>query len=88
MNQEQFLQSLSQITKSYTWSYEGNRIVGVARNGSDRGKIFNPVTAVARSTRSGVFANTKRGTTQAASRLGLTPATASSVLCTSNRGMS
>lgn len=86
MKQEQFLQSLSQITNSYNWSYEGNRIVGVARNGSDRGKTFNPVTAVARSTRAGTYANTKRGTTQAASRLGLSSGTASSVLCTSNRG--
>ena len=53
MNQEQFLQTLSQTTNSYNWSYEGNRIVGVARNGADRGKTFNPVTAVARTQRLG-----------------------------------
>jgi hypothetical protein len=86
MNQEQFLQTLSQITNSYNWSYEGNRVVGVARNGADRGKTFNPVTAVARTQRLGTYANTKRGTTQAASQLGLSQGTATSVLCTSNRG--
>lgn len=86
MNQEQFFQTLSQTTNSYNWSYEGNQVVGVARNGVDRGKTFNPVTAVARTRRLGTYANTKRGTITAANQLGLSQGTASSVLCTSNRG--
>ena len=86
MDQTQFLQTLARTTNAYSWSYEGNQITGVARNGADRGKTFNPVTAVARTMRHGTFANTQRGTTQAASRLGLTSSTATSVLCKSNRG--
>ena len=86
MNQEQFFQTLSQTTNAYKWSYEGNQVVGVARNGADRGKTFNPVTAVARTQRLGTYANTKRGTITAANQLGLSHGTASSVLCTSNRG--
>ena len=86
MNQEQFFQTLSQTTNAYKWSYEGNQVVGVARNGADRGKTFNPVTAVARTQRLGTYANTKSGTITAANQLGLSQGTASSVLCTSNRG--
>ena len=86
MNQEQFFQTQSQTTNAYKWSYEGNQVVGVARNGADRGKTFNPVTAVARTQRLGTYANTKRGTITAANQLGLSQGTASSVLCTSNRG--
>ena len=86
MNQEQFFQRLSQTINAYKWSYEGNQVVGVARNGADRGKTFNPVTAVARTQRLGTYANTKRGTITAANQLGLSQGTASSVLCTSNRG--
>tara|TARA_R110000824_G_scaffold174475_1_gene352647 strand:+ start:925 stop:1236 length:312 start_codon:yes stop_codon:yes gene_type:complete len=86
VNQEQFFQTLSQTTNAYKWSYEGNQVVGVARNGADRGKTFNPVTAVARTQRLGTYANTKRGTITAANQLGLSQGTASSVLCTSNRG--
>ena len=86
MNQEQFFQTLAQTINSYKWAYEGNQVVGVARNGADRGKTFNPVTAVARTQRLGTYANTKRGTITAANQLGLSQGTASSVLCTSNRG--
>ena len=86
MNQEQFFQTLSQTTNAYKWSYEGNQVVGVARNGAARGKTFNPVTGVARTQRLGTYANTKRGTITAANQLGLSQGTASSVLCTSNRG--
>lgn len=86
MDQQTFLSALSQTTKAYAWTYEGNRIVGVARNGTARGQKFNPVTAVARSLRHGTFANTQRGTAQAARALGLSTGTVSSVLSTSNRG--
>ena len=86
MNQQTFLEALSQTTKAYSWSYDHNRIVGVARNGTARGQRFNPITAVARTMRLGTFANTKRGTVQAARALGRTTGTVNSVLSTSNRG--
>ena len=86
MNQTLFLETLTQTTKAYSWTYQDNRLVGVARNGADRGTVFNPITAVARTLRLGTFPATKRGTVQAANALGLTTGTVNSVLCTSNRG--
>jgi hypothetical protein len=86
MNQSQFLDQLSAISNSYTWSYEDGTIVGTARNGNARGQVFNPITAIARSTRVGEFSNTKRDTTRAARSLGLSTSTLNGLYCHSNRG--
>gem|GEM_PF-1428763 len=86
MSQEQFLNALFGMTKAYRWSYEGNRVLGVARNGADRGRTFNPITAMARTMRVGTFGNSRRETQRAARLLGLTPATATAILSVSNRG--
>jgi hypothetical protein len=86
MNQTQFLNELSSVSNSYTWTYAGNSLIGVARNGQDRGLNFNPITALARSNRLGTFPHTKRGTSAASRALGLSVTTVDSILSSSNRG--
>ena len=46
MNEIQFLLELQKTKKSYKWHVAGNKIRGVARNGKDKGELFDPVTAV------------------------------------------
>ena len=72
MTETQFLIALSQTTSAYKWGVEGKTIVGTAKNGKTRGKKFDPVTAVCRSTGKGTYASTCKGKKQAASKLGLT----------------
>lgn len=86
MTQTQFINALSRVRNSYSWKYSGNTLVGVARYGNDRGKVYNPVTALARTLRVGNFTNTVTGTRQAASRLGLTTELVNAILSGSNRG--
>jgi hypothetical protein len=86
MNQTQFLNELSSVSNSYTWTYAGNSLIGVACNGQDRGLSFNPITALARSQRFGTFPRTKRGTSAASRALGLSVTTVDSILSSSNRG--
>ena len=85
MTETQFLVALSQTTSAYTWTLEGNQIVGTAKNGKTRGKKFNPLTAVCRS--SGLGNGT---TTQAAKKLGVTTSLKESIVgattASSNRG--
>jgi hypothetical protein len=90
MTETQFLMALSQTTKSYRWSVEGKDIVGTAKNGKTRGKKFDPLTAVCRSTGQGTYAYTCRGRKSAASKLGIGTTLASNVSqaakAVSNRG--
>lgn len=86
MNQTEFINQLSQVSNSYTWTYKNNSLVGVARYGNDRNMSFNPITALARSRRLGTFFNNKTGTAQAASCLGISQNTKDSILSSSNRG--
>jgi len=86
MNQTQFLDQLTQMRNSYTWTYHNNQVRGVARNGKDKGTPHNPITAVARTTRQGTFKPTARGTSQAAKAIGVSGGMVSSLLCSSNRG--
>ena len=90
MTETQFLMALSQTTKSYNWSLDGKTIVGTAKNGKTRGKKFDPLTAVCRSTGQGTYASTCRGKKSAASKIGVSATLASNVSqavrATSNRG--
>tara|TARA_R100000005_G_scaffold96071_1_gene80474 strand:- start:644 stop:979 length:336 start_codon:yes stop_codon:yes gene_type:complete len=91
MTQTAFLEALTRVVSSYSWEYNyqgnsSNKIVGVARRGKNKGKTFNPVTAVANSLGVGYFENTKRGTTRAARAIGITPQLAMAVYSGSNRG--
>ena len=90
MTETQFLIALSQTTSAYKWSVEGKTIVGTAKNGKTRGKKYDPVTAVCRSTGKGEYASTCRGKKQAATKLGLTSTlttnVSSAAQAKSNRG--
>ncbi len=90
MTESQFLVALSQTTDAYKWSVTNKKIVGTAKNGKTRGKSFDPVTAVCRSTGKGTYSSTCRGKKQAATKLGLTTVLAENVSnaaqAKSNRG--
>lgn len=86
MTQAEFLHVLSGLTE-YKWMDRDGQIVGQVRNGRARGKLFNPVTAVARSTRrASVVGTSERATAQAAQSLGLPESIANAVRSTANRG--
>ena len=48
MTETQFLMALNKTTTAYTWTVEGKKIDGTAKNGKTRGKKFNTLTAVCR----------------------------------------
>jgi hypothetical protein len=50
MQQKEFLSAVANLTE-YQWCLDEGRIIGKVRNGRDRHKWFNPVTALARSRR-------------------------------------
>jgi hypothetical protein len=82
MNQNEFLENLANIAGKYSWDYyTDNRLLGI-RNGN----TFNPVTAVAHSKGHGVFPANKKGTLQAARKLGLSQSLANAIYSQSNRG--
>jgi len=82
MNQNEFLTTLSKVSSGYKWDYyTDNRLLGVRG-----GKTFNPVTAVAHSLGHGVFPTTKRGTLQAARKIGMNSNLATAIYSQSNRG--
>lgn len=71
MNEIQFLLALQKTQKSYKWQLRGKKIRGVARNGNDKGELFDPVTAVSRYTGNGTYEVTQRGRTRAGKSTGL-----------------
>tara|TARA_R110002167_G_scaffold42236_2_gene128419 strand:+ start:449 stop:766 length:318 start_codon:yes stop_codon:yes gene_type:complete len=79
MNQLKFLLTLADTTKAYSWKVDGNKITGVARNGADKGRPFDPLTAACRYTTNKTYPNTKRGRQSAARVLGLSKLMSNSV---------
>ena len=71
MNEIQFLLALQKTKKSYKWQINGKKIRGKARNGRDRGEIFDPITAVSRYTGNGTYDTTKRSRQRAGRSLGI-----------------
>ena len=90
MNEIQFLLVLQKTKKSYKWHVAGNKIRGVARNGKDRGELFDPITAVSRYTGNGTYEVTQRGRKRAGRSTGLSPTLTNTVIqasdAKSNRG--
>tara|TARA_B100000519_G_scaffold39318_1_gene28999 strand:+ start:121 stop:441 length:321 start_codon:yes stop_codon:yes gene_type:complete len=90
MNEIQFLLELQKTKKSYKWHVAGNKIRGVARNGKDRGELFDPVTAVTRYTGNGTYEVTQRGRKRAGRSAGLSTTLTNTVMNASdakyNRG--
>jgi len=71
MSETQFLLTLQKTMKSYKWQIHGKKIRGVARNGNDKGELFDPVTAVSRYTGNGTYEVTQRGRNRAGKSTGL-----------------
>ena len=80
MTETQFLLALQKTQKSYKWQLRGNKIRGVARNGKDRGELFDPVTAVSRYTGNGTYEVTQRGRTRAGKSAGLSTTLTNTVI--------
>lgn len=82
MNQNEFLNTLSNVANNFKWDYyTDNRILGIRA-----GKTFNPVTAVAHALTRNYYPPTKRGTLQAAKKIGMTESLATAIYSQSNRG--
>jgi len=88
MKTSQFLNALNRVRNSYTWTLQDGRVVGVARRGNHKGKIFNPVTALARTTQRGVFDSSPEGTAAAASVLDLPSSVVTAVVAPAKNGNS
>ena len=90
MSETQFLLALQKTKKSYKWQLRGNKIRGVARNGNDKGELFDPVTAVSRYTGNGTYEVTQRGRKRAGKSTGLSSTLTNTVMHASdakyNRG--
>lgn len=70
MNQREFFEKFDVIVDSYSWHQNGREIVGRVRRGVNKGKLVNPVTAVARSLGKGFFEI--RNTLYAGESIGIT----------------
>ena len=69
----EFYSKLAQTSSTYGWEVSTSQsVTATGRRGKVKGMTLNPVTAVAYKLGKGVFAPTKRGTTQAGKALGLT----------------
>jgi hypothetical protein len=90
MNHYEFFDRLTGVASAYRWDVDHNRVEAVIRSGPNRGRTLNPVTALAHKSGFGLFDNTRNGTEQAASLLGLPRRAArqvySATLGTHNRG--
>ena len=80
MTETQFLLALQKTKKSYKWQLRGKKIRGVARNGNDRGELFDPVTAVSRYTGNGTYEVTQRGRKRAGKSTGLSTTLTNTVI--------
>ena len=90
MNVTDFFNRLDGVSTSYHWDIDNKRVVAKIRSGPNRGFTLNPVTALAHKSGFGLFNNTRDGTEDAASHLGIPRKFARSVysatLGTHNRG--
>tara|TARA_R100000406_G_C3083020_1_gene117451 strand:- start:174 stop:491 length:318 start_codon:yes stop_codon:yes gene_type:complete len=90
MKEIQFLLELQKTSKSYKWQLRGNKIRGVAKNGKDKGELFDPITAVTRYSGNGTYEVTQRGRLRAGKTTGLSQTLTKTLIAasdaTSNRG--
>jgi|TARA_R110000765_G_scaffold402996_1_gene498964 hypothetical protein len=81
MNEIQFLLELQKTKKSYKWHLgDKKKIRGVARNGKDKGEVFDPVTAVSRYTGNGTYQVTQSGRKRAGKSTGLSTTLTNTVI--------
>lgn len=86
MTETQFLLALQKTTKSYKWYLSGNKIRAKARNGKDRGEVFDPLTAVSRYTGKGTYSVNKRGRSRAGKSTGLSTTLTQNLICATDAG--
>jgi len=90
MDSFEFFERLCNISHSYFWSVEDNKVVATIRSGKNKGLTLNPITALAHKCGVGLFDNTRDSTEEAARYLGLSRDFArnvySATLGTYNRG--
>ncbi len=90
MDSTDFLSYLYNIADSYKWEVNNKKVVATIQSGPNRGFTLNPVTALAHKHGFGLINNTRDGTEEAASHLGLERKTArdiySATLGSQNRG--
>lgn len=85
MNHSTFLSEISKLKKNYKWSVDKRgRIVGKPVNHADKAKVktYNPITALARSTRVGQYKPSKTKT--ALNKLGIEQNTQQSLIAAVN----
>ena len=90
MTEIKFLLALADTTKAYKWHLKGNKIRATARNGKTKGQVYDPITAVARSSGHGTYTINQRGRKAAGKANGLTTTLTTNVVnateATCNRG--
>lgn len=90
MNYTEFFDRLENVSHSYHWDVEKNKVVAKIQSGDFRGFTLNPITALAHKSGFGFFGNTREDTEYAARLLGMPRKFArnvySATLGTYNRG--
>lgn len=71
MDRSEFFNNLENVSRSYHWDVENNKVVAKIQSGSLRGFTLNPITALAHKRGLGFFDNTRDETEYAARLLGI-----------------
>lgn len=71
MNINEFYNRLYNVSESYRWDVNNNKVVATIQSGPYRGYTLNPITALAHKSGLGVFGDTRDATEYAASLLGI-----------------
>jgi hypothetical protein len=72
MNRLEFFDRLENVSNSYHWTVDGNRVVAEIQSGCSKGFVLNPITALAHKCGLGFFLNNREDTEFAARLLGIT----------------
>ena len=71
MDRTKFFEKLENISRSYHWDVDGNKVIAKIQSGFNRGFTLNPITAIAHKSGLGFFNNTRDETEDAARLLGI-----------------
>ncbi len=66
-----FFDRLENVSRSYNWNVQDNKVVATIKSGYFKGFTLNPITALAHKAGFGFIRNTREGTEFAARLLGL-----------------
>jgi len=90
MNNVDFFTRLYNVADAYHWDINDKKVTATFQSGPHRGETLNPITALAHKSGLGVFNNTREGTQNAASALGISRTFArnvySATIGSNNRG--